>query len=135
MILFGIQKISLWRIQIARIVRTGYAFIDCLGYVEDFNMEYNVVNLQVLNEANLTNALLVRAVLTRSDLGSAIIEGADFSDAVLDFAQKQASILSRLFFMLHCNLQQFIRTLIQGTVVQHFEFRFVTFWRYSLQQV
>lgn len=48
------------------------------------------MTLQVLNEANLTNALLVRAVLTRSDLGSAIIEGADFSDAVLDLPQKQA---------------------------------------------
>ncbi|KAF3795264.1 Thylakoid lumenal protein [Nymphaea thermarum] len=37
----------------------------------------------VLNEANLTNAILVRSVLTRSDLGGAIIEGADFSDAAL----------------------------------------------------
>lgn len=44
---------------------------------------------QVLNEANLTNAVLVRSVLTRSDLGGAIIEGADFSDAVLDLPQKQ----------------------------------------------
>lgn len=44
---------------------------------------------QVLNEANLTNAVLVRTVLTRSDLGGAIIEGADFSDAVIDLAQKQ----------------------------------------------
>lgn len=45
---------------------------------------------QVLNEANLTNAVLVRSVLTRSDLGGAIIEGADFSDAVIDLPQKQA---------------------------------------------
>jgi hypothetical protein len=44
----------------------------------------------VLNEANLTNAVLVRSVLTRSDLGGAIIEGADFSDAVIDLTQKQA---------------------------------------------
>jgi uncharacterized protein YjbI with pentapeptide repeats len=44
---------------------------------------------QVLNEANLTNAVLVRSVLTRSDLGGAIIEGADFSDAVIDLPQKQ----------------------------------------------
>ncbi|KAK6947614.1 Pentapeptide repeat [Dillenia turbinata] len=43
----------------------------------------------VLNEANLTNAVLVRTVLTHSDLGGAIIEGADFSDAVLDLPQKQ----------------------------------------------
>lgn len=47
------------------------------------------MNQQVLNEANLKNAILVRAVLTRSDLGSAVIEGADFSDAVLDLLQKQ----------------------------------------------
>lgn len=46
-------------------------------------------SVQVLNEANLTNAVLVRTVLTRSDLGGAIIEGADFSDAVIDLAQKQ----------------------------------------------
>lgn len=45
--------------------------------------------VQVLNEANLTNAVLVRSVLTRSDLGGAIIEGADFSDAVIDLLQKQ----------------------------------------------
>ncbi|KAJ8526807.1 hypothetical protein K7X08_029284 [Anisodus acutangulus] len=45
---------------------------------------------KVLNEANLTNAVLVRSVLTRSDLGGAIIEGADFSDAVIDLLQKQA---------------------------------------------
>ncbi|KAE8732339.1 Thylakoid lumenal protein [Hibiscus syriacus] len=44
----------------------------------------------VLNEANLTNAVLVRSVLTRSDLGGALIEGVDFSDAVIDLPQKQA---------------------------------------------
>ncbi|XP_040872961.1 thylakoid lumenal protein TL20.3, chloroplastic [Glycine max] len=44
----------------------------------------------VLNEANLSNAILLRTVLTRSDLGGAIIEGADFSDAVLDLPQKHA---------------------------------------------
>jgi len=49
-----------------------------------------VYHWQVLNEANLTNAVLVRSVLTRSDLGGAIIEGADFSDAVIDLPQKQA---------------------------------------------
>lgn len=47
---------------------------------------------QVLNEADLTNAVLVRTVLTRSDLGGAKIEGADFSDAVLDLPQKQVSL-------------------------------------------
>lgn len=49
-----------------------------------------LMDRMVLNEANLTNAVLVRSVLTRSDLGGATIEGADFSDAVIDLAQKQA---------------------------------------------
>ncbi|KAL2901752.1 Thylakoid lumenal protein TL20.3 chloroplastic [Bienertia sinuspersici] len=49
-----------------------------------------LMDRMVLNEANLTNAVLVRSVLTRSDLGGAIIEGADFSDAVIDLSQKQA---------------------------------------------
>ncbi|KAJ9555291.1 hypothetical protein OSB04_009905 [Centaurea solstitialis] len=49
-----------------------------------------LMDRMVLNEANLTNAILVRTVLTRSDLGRAVIDGADFSDAVLDLTQKQA---------------------------------------------
>ncbi|KAF5935561.1 hypothetical protein HYC85_026690 [Camellia sinensis] len=49
-----------------------------------------LMDRMVLNEANLTNAVLVRTVLTRSDLGGAVIEGADFSDAVLDLPQKLA---------------------------------------------
>ncbi|XP_074268564.1 thylakoid lumenal protein TL20.3, chloroplastic [Silene latifolia] len=49
-----------------------------------------LMDRMVLNEANLTNAVLVRSVLTRSDLAGAIIEGADFSDAVIDLSQKQA---------------------------------------------
>ncbi|EPS69342.1 hypothetical protein M569_05425, partial [Genlisea aurea] len=49
-----------------------------------------LMDRMVLNEANLTNAVLVRSVLTRSDLGGAKIEGADFSDAVIDLTQKQA---------------------------------------------
>ncbi|XP_021901837.1 thylakoid lumenal protein TL20.3, chloroplastic isoform X1 [Carica papaya] len=49
-----------------------------------------LMDRMVLNEANLTNAVLVRSVLTRSDLGGAVIEGADFSDAVIDLPQKQA---------------------------------------------
>ncbi|MBA0611471.1 hypothetical protein Godav_012159, partial [Gossypium davidsonii] len=54
------------------------------------NKEVEKIDLvQVLNEANLTNAVLVRSVLTRSDLGGALIEGADFSDAVIDLPQKQ----------------------------------------------
>ncbi|KMT12549.1 hypothetical protein BVRB_5g097960 [Beta vulgaris subsp. vulgaris] len=49
-----------------------------------------LMDRMVLNEANLTNAVLVRSVLTRSDLANATIEGADFSDAVIDLLQKQA---------------------------------------------
>ncbi|KAF3448386.1 hypothetical protein FNV43_RR09099 [Rhamnella rubrinervis] len=49
-----------------------------------------LMDRMVLNEANFTNAVLARTVLTRSDLGGALIEGADFSDAVLDLPQKQA---------------------------------------------
>lgn len=49
-----------------------------------------LMDRMVLNEANLKNAVLVRTVLTRSDLAGALIEGADFSDAVLDLSQKQA---------------------------------------------
>ena len=61
-----------------------------MWYAYFTDIKQNLIqNLQVLNEANLKNAILVRAVLTRSDLGNAIIEGADFSDAVLDLIQKQ----------------------------------------------
>ncbi|XP_008238618.1 PREDICTED: thylakoid lumenal protein TL20.3, chloroplastic isoform X1 [Prunus mume] len=49
-----------------------------------------LMDRMVLNDANLKDAVLVRSVLTRSDLGGALIEGADFSDAVLDLPQKQA---------------------------------------------
>ena len=65
-----------------------YLCIYTYAYFPDIKQNL-IQNLQVLNEANLKNAILVRAVLTRSDLGNAIIEGADFSDAVLDLTQKQ----------------------------------------------
>ena len=68
--------------------------------------------IQVLNEANLTNAVLARTVLTRSDLGGALIEGADFSDAVLDLPQKQVYIVySRLNFVSICII--IVRIVIQ----------------------
>ena len=57
----------------------------------DFILSFFWLQFQVLNEANLKNAVLVRSVLTRSDLGGALIEGADFSDAVLDLPQKQVT--------------------------------------------
>lgn len=55
----------------------------------------------MLNEANLTNAVLVRSVLTRSDLGGAKIEGADFSDAVIDLLQKQVTLLLNTITFIH----------------------------------
>ncbi|CAI0413694.1 unnamed protein product [Linum tenue] len=63
---------------------------DCGSGKEGADLSDTLMDRMVLNEANLTNAVLVRTVLTRSDLGGAIIEGADFSDAVLDLTQKQA---------------------------------------------
>ncbi|MCO5585828.1 hypothetical protein L7F22_039761 [Adiantum nelumboides] len=57
---------------------------------ENADLSDTLMDRMVLNEANLKNAILVRAVLTRSDMGSAVIDGADFSDAVLDLLQKQA---------------------------------------------
>ncbi len=41
-------------------------------------------------EANLKNAILQRAIFTRSDLKDAIIEGADFTNALLDKPQVMA---------------------------------------------
>ncbi|CAA2967057.1 Hypothetical predicted protein [Olea europaea subsp. europaea] len=55
-----------------------------------------LMDRMVLNEANLTNAVLARTVLTRSDLGGAIIDGADFSDAVIDLSQKQHPVSTSL---------------------------------------
>jgi uncharacterized protein YjbI with pentapeptide repeats len=44
-----------------------------------------------MNEANLKDAVLERAVFTRSDLGGANIEGADFTNALLDKTQQMVS--------------------------------------------
>lgn len=49
----------------------------------------------MLNEANLKNAILQRAVFTRSDLGGANIEGADFTNALVDKTQQQVRPLPR----------------------------------------
>lgn len=46
----------------------------------------------VMNEANLKNAVLQRAVFTRSDLGGAIVEGADFTNALVDKTQQMVSV-------------------------------------------
>jgi uncharacterized protein YjbI with pentapeptide repeats len=42
-------------------------------------------------QANLKNAILERAVFTRSDLGGALIDGADFTNALLDKTQQMVS--------------------------------------------
>mgnify|MGYP001807477538 CR=1 FL=1 len=42
-------------------------------------------------EANLKNAILQRTVFTRSDLKDAVIEGADFTNALLDKTQVMVS--------------------------------------------
>ncbi|CAI5508868.1 unnamed protein product [Closterium sp. Naga37s-1] len=63
-----------------------------------------LMDRMVLNEANLTDAVLLRVVLTRSDLGGAIVDGADFSDAILDLPQKQiyfASLPNPHLFIKH----------------------------------
>ncbi|CAD7700329.1 unnamed protein product [Ostreobium quekettii] len=44
----------------------------------------------VLVKSNLKNAVLQRAVLTRSDLTDAVVEGADFSNALVDRVQQMA---------------------------------------------
>lgn len=44
----------------------------------------------VYNNANFSNAVLARTVLTLADLGGANIEGADFTDALLDKTQQLA---------------------------------------------
>lgn len=43
-------------------------------------------------QANLKNAILERAVFTRSDLGGANVEGADFTNALLDKTQQMVGI-------------------------------------------
>ena len=47
----------------------------------------------VIKEANLTDALLLRVVLTESDLDGAIVTGADFSDALIDEVRSKAHAL------------------------------------------
>ena len=49
-----------------------------------------LMDRMVLVKANLSQAILSRVVLTSSDLEGAIIDGADFSDALLDKKTQQA---------------------------------------------
>lgn len=48
----------------------------------------NVPRTPPHSQANLRNAILERAVFTRSDLGGANVEGADFTNALLDKTQQ-----------------------------------------------
>lgn len=70
---------------------TATYFIKSVLYKANFtgaNLSDALMDRAVLNEANLTNAVLERVVLTRSDLTGAIVEGADFSNALVDREQQ-----------------------------------------------
>ena len=72
---------------------TGAYLMKAVAYNADFtgaNLSDALMDRAVLNNANFTDAILTRVVLTSSDLGDAIIEGADFSDALIDVGQKNA---------------------------------------------
>jgi len=57
---------------------------------EGANLSDALMDRAVLNKANFTNAILTRVVFTSSDFTDSIIEGADFSDALLDVKQQRA---------------------------------------------
>lgn len=59
--------------------------------MQEANLSDVLMDRAVMNEANLRNAILQRAVFTRSDLGGADVEGADFSNALLDKTQQMVS--------------------------------------------
>lgn len=59
-------------------------------YLEGANLSDALMDRAVLNSVNFKDAILTRVVLTSSDLTDSIIEGADFSDALLDTKQQQA---------------------------------------------
>lgn len=50
------------------------------------------------SQANLRNAILERAVFTRSDLGGANVEGADFTNALLDKTQQMVRAQTQTLF-------------------------------------
>ncbi len=57
-------------------------------FTQGANLSDALMDRAVLNEANLTNAVLERVVLTRSDLTGAVVQGADFSNALVDRDQQ-----------------------------------------------
>ena len=72
---------------------TGAYLMKAVAFAADFegaNLSDALMDRAVLNNANFKDAILTRVVLTSSDLGDATIEGADFSDALIDVGQKNA---------------------------------------------
>ena len=72
---------------------TGAYLMKAVAYAANFegaNLSDALMDRAVLNNANFKDAILTRVVLTSSDLGDAVIEGADFSDALIDVSQKNA---------------------------------------------
>ena len=72
---------------------TGAYLMKAVAYAADFegaNMSDALMDRAVLVNANFKDAVLTRVVFTSSDLGDAVIEGADFSDALIDVKQQQA---------------------------------------------
>ena len=71
----------------------GAYFIKAVTYQANFenaDLSDVLMDRAVLVEANLKNSILQRAVFTRSDLDKAVIEGADFSNALVDRTQQIA---------------------------------------------
>ena len=72
---------------------TGAYLMKAVAFAANFegaNLSDALMDRAVLNNANFRDAILTRVVLTSSDLGDATIEGADFSDALIDVGQKNA---------------------------------------------
>ena len=59
--------------------------------LQNANLSDVLMDRAVINEANLRNANLSRAIFTRSDLTGADIEGADFTNALVDRSQQLVS--------------------------------------------
>lgn len=71
----------------------GAYFIKAVTFQANFenaDLSDVLMDRAVLVEANLKNSVLQRAVFTRSDLDKAVIEGADFSNALVDRTQQIA---------------------------------------------
>lgn len=72
---------------------TGAYLMKAVAFQANFegaNLSDALMDRAVLNNANFKDAVLTRVVFTSSDLGDSIIDGADFSDALLDVKQQQA---------------------------------------------